>query len=407
MKAKGQTFEILGMVVLGVAIIGLLFFLGVFSMKDYTNTAKDLTERQQLESFKAGVNSILYTTESRTGKTMIELLGIAAKSGNTTIYFGPGVGEIDVKKELEWKFDAIYGKGNWYLRIPFPNVSADVQIVAVVDTSASMCEQIYALVTDVPQVIDDLRANGKKAEMTIFLLGTPSCCIQKNGAWIPFDVRKETKETDYFHVVAMPLNYENMVCRNPCGGQGSNDEDWGAGLECAIAMGPYKGPGQFGWRENVIKVAIPISDELPGGTECGCPSGGSRTLFDRGLKRATQDDVYIFAFRGDACGTIKTGAGCQSVVVPDNYCSCSRGTLSQWMDEMSNTTKGQMYDLSDVSDSAETIEKIIKEIQPNRVPYLEAGTVPPKGKNIRSSTNILPVTVLGKYVELYVYHWNK
>jgi len=404
---KGQTMEILGVVVLGVSLIALLFFLGVFSMKGYASSAEALTDRHEDESFKAGVNSILYTTESKTGKTLLELLGIASKAGNTTLNFGPGVGEVDVRKEIEWRFDAIYGKGNWYLKIPFPNVTADIQIVAVSDTSNSMCEAVRTLVTDVPEVLERIRAKGRKAEMTLFLLGDFSCCVEENGNWVPFDLSKYTKETDYFHVRGLPQEYEGIQCKNPCGADGSSDEDWGAGLECAIKMGPYKGPGEYGWKQNVVKVAIPISDELPGGTECGCPSGGSRALFERGLKKALEDEVFVFAFRGDACGVIRTSQeGCSERAIPnDPYCTCSKGTINDWMGDMSNQTKGKMYNLSDVVASADTIEKIIMEIQPNRVPYLEAGTVPPKGEK-RAVTSLLPVTVLGKYVELYVYQWN-
>jgi len=413
MKEKGQTFEMFGVVVLGVALIVLLFFLGIFSVKGYTGASGELTERHELESFKAGVNSILYTTEPKTGKTITELLGIASKKGNTTIYFGPGVGSIDVKKELEWRFDAIYGKGNWYLRIPFPNVSADVQIVAVVDTSASMCDEINKLVTDVPEILEGIRAKGKKADMTIFRLGTPSCCIEENGKLVPFDINK-AKTTDYFHMTTMPQTYQGLQCKNPCGARGSSDEDWGAGLECAIMMGPYKGPGEFGWRENVIRVAIPISDELPGGIECGCPSAISRRFFDRGMKKAIDEEIYVFGFRGDSCGianTLRDGV-CEREDISNYggipYCACSRGAVADWMHDISNATGGEMYNLSYVVDSADAIEKLIMSIQPNRVPYLEAGTIPPKDvKNMRSVTSLLPITVLGKYVELFVYNWNK
>lgn len=406
-RFKGQTFEMFGVVILGVALIILLFFLGIFSAGDYQGAAEKLTERHESESFKAGVNSIMYTTDPKTGKTLTELLGIASRKGNTTIYFGPGVGEIDVRKELEWRFDAIYGKGNWYLRIPFPNVTADIQMVAVIDTSASMCEQIKILVTDVPDVLESLRAKGKKAEMTMFFLGSPNCCVQEGGSWKHFNVFEYAKNTDYFHVATLPQNYKGLQCKNPCGPPGSSDEDWGAGLECAIMMGPYKGPGEFGWRENVVKVAIPISDELPGGIECGCPSGISRSLFERGRQKAVDDSVYVFAFRGDACGNIVSGPSCEETTIPNNYCTCSRGTVGEWMEELSNATAGKMYNLSYVVESADSIEKIILEIQPNRVPYLEAGTIPPKNlKNMHSVTNILPVTVLGKYVEIYVYSWN-
>jgi hypothetical protein len=404
---KGQTMEVLGIVILGVSLIALLFFLGVFSMKGYAASAEALSDRQEDESFKAGVNSILYTTETKTGKTLMELLGMASKEGNTTLYFGPGVGAVDVKKELEWRFDAIYGKGNWYLKIPFPNVTADIQIVAVVDTSNSMCDQIKKLATDVPDVLERIRKKGRKAEMTMFLLGTPNCCVQDaSGNWAPFNVA-DIRQTDYFHVTSMPPDYKGMPCTVSCGNGMGGDEDWGDGLACAIEMGPYKGPGDYGWRENVVKVAIPTSDELPGGIECGCPSAGAKQNFDKGLQKALEKEVYVFAFRGETCEPVRTTQlGCYNpLTVDSSYCTCARGPLRDWMADISNQTKGKMYDLSAVVESSDTIEKIIMSVQPNRVPYLEAGTIPPKGEKM-AVTSLLPVTILGKYVELYVYHWN-
>jgi hypothetical protein len=298
------------------------------------------------------------------------------------------------------------------LRIPFPNITADVQIVTVVDTSASMCNEIKTLVTDVPGVLERLRDKGKKAEMTMFLLGAPECCIKdESGNTVPFDIYKYAKNTEYFHIASMPQEYKGTVCKNACGADGSSDEDWGDGINCALLMGPYKGPGEFGWRENVVKVAIPISDELPGGIECGCPSGTARKNFDAGLKKAIEDGVYVFAFRGESCGYITPlrDGQCSNEDIGSErpeYCRCARGPLLDWMTDISNQTGGKMYNLTDVVASSDSIEKIISSIQPNRVPYLEAGTVIPKNKDINSVTNILPVPIMGKYVEIYVYHWN-
>ncbi|MEM5779218.1 MAG: hypothetical protein QXJ96_02275, partial [Candidatus Aenigmatarchaeota archaeon] len=65
-KEKGQTFEILGFVVLAVAIIILTTILKSGSIRGYTTTIKELYETQEGEGFRAGVNSILYMTEQKT-----------------------------------------------------------------------------------------------------------------------------------------------------------------------------------------------------------------------------------------------------------------------------------------------------------------------------------------------------
>ena len=412
---RGQIFEILGLTVLILAILAILVVVyGNYIGREQTETLKMLGERQEIEGFKAGINSILYTTENNTGKTILELLGIAAYNGDYKIDYGVGAGKVDLKKELEDRFDYIYGKGHWYLRLPFPNITSNIQIVVVSDTSGSMCNQIRILVTDVPKIIDKLRKKGKKAEMTLFLLGSPACCVHENGNLVPFHIEDYVNETKYFHVVTMPDTHPNKgyYCKRGCYRGGGYDEDWGTGLKCAIEMGPYKTNGEYGWNEHAVKIAIPISDELPGGMEPNCPTHGcQRNNFENGLKAALENNVTVFGFSGIACGEFYPlrGGECQREDFERDtsydYCGCSKGVVKRWMREISNKTGGKMYSLTNASYSAAAIEEIITKAQPKRIPYLEAGTLVPRFKTVRAVTIPIPVSVLGKYSELKVYYW--
>ena len=88
---KGIVFEMLGFVILAIAIIGVIIFLRTYLVGPYGRSFITVSERHELEGFKAGANSVLKTTEPRSGKTIEELIGIAAYVGNTTVDFGPGV----------------------------------------------------------------------------------------------------------------------------------------------------------------------------------------------------------------------------------------------------------------------------------------------------------------------------
>ncbi len=80
---KGQTMEILGFVILSVTIIGVILFIRTYLAGNYGRTFLTLAERQQTEGLKAGLNSILETTEEKSGKKIIELLGFGSYSEKT------------------------------------------------------------------------------------------------------------------------------------------------------------------------------------------------------------------------------------------------------------------------------------------------------------------------------------
>ncbi|MEM5783416.1 MAG: hypothetical protein QXH83_00175 [Candidatus Aenigmatarchaeota archaeon] len=398
-KEKGQTFEILGFVVLAVAIIILTTILKSGSIRGYTTTIKELYETQEGEGFRAGVNSILYMTEQKTGKTMHELIGIAALIQNDTIYFGPTIGSINVSEEVKKRFDAIYGKNHWKVNISFDIPPArEIQIVIVADTSGSLCDDVNEL-RQLPQIIDALRARGKDVSARLFLLrGSLSCCEGTINCG-------NFKFTDYFDCQVI----------NPYGNctlTGSTEEDWGNGLVCAIQIGP-KG----GWSEYSIKIGIPLSDELPGGSETCTkdPNSAQYRSLQNGINAAKNANMIVFPFKAltgkeccpscncignSTCGICHEG----SWRFTDIQCKCD-SAVEWYMSTIANETGGKMIALKDASQIIDALINITMEIDVGNLPYLEIGYPIPERKNIIAVTLFVP-TPAQRFVELRAWQWS-
>jgi len=153
---KGQLFEMFGFLLLSIAIIGIIVLIRLYVVGGYGKTLQTLAERYESEDLKAGVNSIFFSTEPKTGKKLSELLGIAAYTRKKDIDFGPIIGTVDIVKELEWRFDALYGKGKWYLKVPPPKITT-IQVLIILDTSASLCDDIEDIRNNLPGIIENLR----------------------------------------------------------------------------------------------------------------------------------------------------------------------------------------------------------------------------------------------------------
>ncbi|MEM5813144.1 MAG: hypothetical protein QXU71_02175 [Candidatus Aenigmatarchaeota archaeon] len=397
-KEKGQTFEILGFVVLAVAIIILTTILKSGSIRGYTTTIKELYETQEGEGFRAGVNSILYMTEQKTGKTMLELIGIAALIQNDTIYFGPTIGSINVSEEVKKRFDAIYGQNHWKVNISFDIPPArEIQIVIVADTSRSMCDDVEQL-KQLPNILEILNKMNKTVSIRLFLLkGQLSC---DNGKTINCG---NFKFTDYFDCQVI----------NPYGNctlTGSTEEDWGNGLVCAIQIGP-KG----GWSEYSIKIGIPLSDELPGGSErCTKDQNSSQyRSLQNGIKAAKNVNMIVFPFKAQtgkdccpSCNTNDKDCICKNIYgyFYDKSCQCDE-TLSWYMSTIANETGGKMIALKDASQIIDALINITMEIDVGNLPYLEIGYPIPERKNIRAVTLFVP-TPAQRFVELRAWQWS-
>ncbi|MEM5868654.1 MAG: hypothetical protein QXL09_01755 [Candidatus Aenigmatarchaeota archaeon] len=407
-REKGQTFEILGFVVLAVAIIILTTILKSGSIRGYTTTIKELYETQEGEGFRAGVNSILYMTEQKTGKTMLELIGIAALIQNDTIYFGPTIGSINVSEEVKKRFDAIYGQNHWKVNISFDIPPArGIQIVIVADTSGSLCDDVNEL-RQLPQIIDALRARGKDVSARLFLLrGSLSCCEGTINCG-------NFKFTDYFDCKIIEQS-QNCTLTGWADDLGT-DEDWGNGLACAIAEGP-KG----GWNEYSFKIGIPLSDELPGGSETCTKDQNSAQYksLQNGINAAKNISMIVYPFKAvtgkECCPSCNCGyspsCGICFVYMGSKYhnftstqCNCD-STLEWYMSTIANETGGKMIALKDASQIIDALINITMEIDVGGLPYLEIGYPIPERKNIRAVTLFVP-TPAQRFVELRAWQWS-
>lgn len=162
--------ETLGFVILAITIIGVILFIRTYLAGNYGMTFKTLAERQQTEGLKAGLNSILETTEEKSREKMMELLGIASYSEKTEISFGELIGNVNVSKELEWRMNSIYGEGKWYMKIPTPDIPMQIQMVIIVDTSSSLCDDVNNMKTNLPKMVDELH---EKYDISVYIYLLP------------------------------------------------------------------------------------------------------------------------------------------------------------------------------------------------------------------------------------------
>jgi hypothetical protein len=411
-RSKGQVFEILGFLILAVAVIGIILFMRIYLVGSYGKTFSTIVDRQVREGSDAGVKSILATTEDKSGKSILELIGIAAYIGDTNIDLGPGVGAFDLKKEIEWRFDAIYGKGHWYMSVPFPNITSNLQIVVVADTSASMCDDLKNIADNVPKMLTYLKSLGRKAEVTVYMLPGQSACVF-NGVPMEIDCNMFNQSKDFQCRTMRSLDCTWLTTERA-------DEDWGDGIVCAIRWGPVSG-----WDRFSTKIIIPISDELPGGSECGVDKGADCTLslcptqriiLDNAMIVAIANYIPIFPLKAYPCGYV-----CQPSTTPGDppecadlskdfggyYCTCGNGLLKDWMNEIGTKTGGAMFELSDASDASKAISSIITLATKRKVQALEIGTKPPiTEKNIRSINVMVPVSLAGVYTEATIKEWS-
>lgn len=423
---KGQVFETLSFLVLSIAIIGIIILLRIYLVGGFGKTFINLAERQQDQGVGAGVNALLATTEERTGKTELELIGIAAFVGNNTINFGPTVGVVDVSKDLTWRFDALFGKNHWHLKVPYPDINPDIQIVMVLDTSSSMCYSIPIIAQKLPQVVDALRQGGRQVSITIYMLpGAVQCC----GGFVLQCSPSEFPEKSYFHCRGIETIQSECAARLPSGQQIQTDEDYGDGLACAIQAGPVEG-----WKKGAIKLAIGSSDELSLGSECGggfscCPTLSAYPAAiqsgNNAVNSSLQNNVPLYMIQSvdyvdnarTQCGTtcfygqynsLCTYSGSANTCpLDDPQCKCTN-VVTQFQQGLANATGGQSYTLNDLSakDVVDKIQNIINGQKQNRLPALDIGAPVPIGANIRAVTVPVPISIAGIYTNATVYEWS-
>ncbi|MBI5872073.1 hypothetical protein HZB88_03220 [archaeon] len=403
---KGQVFEIFGFLILAIAILAVIILVRVNLAGTVGKTFLSIAERQESEGTRAGISALMYTTEEKTGKSLLELIGIATYTGKNKIDFGKKVGEIDIEKELQWRFDAIYGKGHWQINVPYPEIGKDIQMVFVIDTSASLCDDIRALANSLPDMIDKLRKTGRRVSATIYLLSGGASCCDYAITCDKFPTRS------YLHCTSMErAECKSLIARSV--GSYQTEEDWGHGIACAAESGPKEG-----WQKFSVRVGIPISDELTEGSECGarnnqycCPSSAiveQRKSLEDGIKGAIDYDVKVFPIKANPCGNIcgiDPDTGRQFTDFTRLQCDCS-SLVSEFMNEMADKTGGKMYELADASDMPKALREIMVAAQETQGKTLTIGSPKPTLKNIRAVTLLVPLPLPGIYAKAYFYEWS-
>ena len=415
---KGQVFETLSFLILSIAIIGVIILMRIYLVGGFGKTFINLAERQQDEGVRAGVNALLATTEERTGKTQLELIGISAYIGNKTIDFGPTVGVVDVAKDLTWRFDALFGKNHWHIKVPYPDITPDIQIVMVLDSSSSMCYSISVISQKLPQVVEALRQTGKKVSVTLYILpGSVKCCNGFSLACTP----SQFPEKPYFHCRGIESIQSDCSTKLPSGSRIQTEEDYGDGLTCAIQVGPVEG-----WKRGAVKVAIGVSDELSLGSECGgglscCPTLSAYPAAIQSGQRAVNASLknhiplyliqpidYVDTARTQ-CGSVcfYYGSSQYTAQLTDPQCKCT-DVVTQYQQGLASATHGQAYTLNDLSaqDIVDKIQEIINNQKQPRVPALDVGASVPVGVNIRAVTIPVPISLAGIYTNATIYEWS-
>ncbi len=414
--SKGQFSDILAFIFLVVMVTFFIIFIRLSTVPALAGTVGTVVEAHETKYLRAGTNVVFFSTEARSGKPIMELLGLAAYGGNRTVDMGRYIGRIDVGKEIEKRMDAVFGKGKWYMEVDFPELSPEFQIVVVADTSGSMCNDITDLRDRLPGILTDLKKAGRKAQVTVYLLPSPSGCCEGASRMTISCTDMGFPDTDEFNCETIN-NPQKLQCSLPTGqapGGGSiqTSEDWGDGLACAAQRGP-----RGGWKDGTIRIGIPLSDELSLGSECGCTASSCRsglTTLENAIRQCQLNNVKAFPLRAYPCGTVCTDThGCPSSSCVNMgskpACACGNTLLVDWMNRLATETGGAAYNLTNAGNTADKINEIVTSIEVERISYIQVGTgldAPRSaGKRVRSWDFVIPVSYSGKYTSVHVYSW--
>jgi hypothetical protein len=416
---KGQTLEMIGFLLLSVAIIVVILFMRVYLTSSYGKSFLTLSERQEIEGSRAGANTILQTTEIKTRRTLLDLLGIAAYQTDPELDFGPVIGKVNPLQELEWRMDSIYGEEHWYVQIPYPDVIPRYQIIVVVDSSGSLCDDFSDIANDLPKIIEDLREQGYNVAATIFMLPGGAKCCRLPGGISSLNCQGLFETTKNIHCINLDRNAMEDLDRQMCNSQVNprNSEDWGRGLACSIDVGPYEG-----WYDFTAKIGIILSDELTTGSENAGTNWVTESM-EIAIRSAQGNNLHeiimpVFPFKAntgkECCPSCSNcPSECEICIFKDGIewdmfpelCCIHDGELTSEMQNLATETEGTYYELSGSEQAAETIKMLLEEHEFEIKPYLELGTNPPGNKNLNSV--IIPVTTpyLGGYTNIYITTW--
>ncbi|MBL7170044.1 MAG: hypothetical protein ISS48_03420 [Candidatus Aenigmarchaeota archaeon] len=426
---KGQALEMLSFLVLAITIIVIMLFSRTHLASGYGKTLRILTERQETEGLRSGLNSILQTTEPKTGRKMGELIGISSYTEETILDFG-SIGTVDVLEELEWRLNSIYGENKWNVTIPPADLPFFAQVVIIVDTSASLCDDVDAM-RKLPNIIEKINDNIKasvgdpsqdRITATVYMLpaGIAGCCEGGGGHALTCN---EFTETTIFHCDST----NNLDC--PRSLRPTNEEDWGRGLACVIDNGPPEG-----WNGASTKIGIILSDELTTGNEdMNNPNRWQEITnsLNAAINEA-QGFMYVFPIKADTgircCPPCNCEDGNHDARDPCDICLWARGKQyylftegqcaedSRLLGHMRELMQGvnppnppefqTVYELTDPTQVTDAISNIITEVIEREIPPISLGSPVPENKKINTLTVAIPIPFIGEYTNLYFYQWS-
>jgi len=422
-RLKGQFQEMLGFIALAV-VISIFIVLQSGSTELIKGKTLELqTGLHEREDLRSGAAVVLSSTYGDTGITIMELVGLAAFTGNTTLDFGPVIGTVNVAREIEKRMDALYGRGKWSVYIPFPEELGDIQVAIVSDTSGSMCDDIANMRDNLPKIVSSLKTQGRKTELTLYLLpGLNTCFI--NGVSTPLSCTglgfPETSDFNCRPADAEPLR---GACTEPTL-RIKSSEDWAIGGACAARYGPAHGTG---WRDGTVRIVMPLSDELTSGSECGQTPGGcniagcsSRVAeLDTLVGEANANNVKVFPLIANPCGIVCGYSGspttCEDYSNPSSssyfICACGTQLLPLWMSDVAARTSGLSSSLANSTGASDAIAGIIGSVKKEET-AIKAGAdpstplrqKPPIARQAQAAP--VPVSSVGKYTTAFFYKWS-
>jgi len=431
---KGQTLEMLGFLILSVAVIGIIIFMRTYLAGSYGKTLSSLTERQETEGMRSGLNTILQTTDPKTGRKMEELIGIGVYTEKSELDFGRDSNgdqlKVNVFKDLEERLDAIYGKGKWHLELPYPDLPFYAQVVIVVDTSASLCDDVENM-KRLPDIINNLNEMIKqkypikdkdkdRITATVYMLsgGNAGCCEpdydgQTYLGCSRFEANK--RETNVFRCRSINSLDCPRSLRPSDSLHWTNEEDWGRGLACIADNGPPEG-----WNGASTKIGIILSDELSTGNE-NQPEAQEASL-ESAINYANSIDMFVFPIKADTgiaccpscsgcrseCNICVSYNGEQTSLFTERTCAMDSELISHMEGLMAGVNPPefrQVYELEDSTEVTTAISDIIKDVAEREVPTVKLGAPIPQDRKVNTVTVTVPIPFIGGYTNLYLYQW--
>jgi len=230
----------------------------------------------------AGVQSLMSVRDATTGRTIGELLGDAAAYGSNVLDYGTGKA-VNVRDVVKSVLDEMYG-GRYLFELD--PLTGQVDVIFVLDTSGSLEDERDALERSLPGIIQSFGAKGYNIYSKIYVLSGESQGFNESKWCSGFENNRiqnisceavtpqsfQSSNIMYDKLLADNIRlvgYYYVIQNKP---YDLKSEDWGDGVAYASIMGFASPNEQINYTENwpwksEIRVVIPISDEMSGGSE--------------------------------------------------------------------------------------------------------------------------------------------